>query len=126
MAGKKLPNSVVDERVRTCYELRFGSNSTFTHVEWIAYCKEHYKDKSEQQYTDYWMKASNLNKEYWREKLDAHISPAVDRMIELLASEDEKVVQKAIEQIFKYTGNDVERIDLNARVQTINVDFSKD
>jgi len=125
MAGKKLPHSVVDERVNKCYDLRYKTNETFTHVNWIAYCHENYGDKSEQQYTDYWMKASNLYKEYWREKLDSHINPAVDRMIELLASDDEKVAQKAVEQIMKYSGNEIQKIDLDARVNVIDVRFSE-
>lgn len=91
---------------------------------WIEYCHETYGDKSEKQYTDYWMKASNLQKEYWREKLDSHITPAVDRMIELLGSDDEKVAQKAIEHIMKYSGNEIQKIDLEARVNVIDVDFS--
>ena len=125
MAGKKLPNSVIDERVQKCYDLRYKGNETFTHIKWIDYCHNTYGDKSEQQYTDYWMKASNLHKDYWREKLDSHITPAVDKMIELLASDDEKVAQKAIEQIMKYSGNEIQKIDLEARVNVINVSFGE-
>jgi hypothetical protein len=73
----------------------------------------------------YWMKASNLHKDYWREKLDSHITPAVDKMIELLASDDEKVAQKAIEQIMKYSGNEIQKIDLEARVNVIDVSFGE-
>jgi len=125
MAGTKLPNSEIEKRVNACYDFRFGSNQTFTHKMWIEYCHETYGDKSEKQYTDYWMKASNLQKEYWREKLDSHITPAVDRMIELLASDDEKVAQKAVEQIMKYSGNEIQKIDLDARVNVIDVRFSE-
>jgi hypothetical protein len=125
MAGTKLPHSIVDERIQTCYDLRYKDNNTFTHVQWQAYCHEHYNDKSEQQYTAYWMSASNLHKDYWREKLDAHISPAVDKMIELLASDDEKVAQKAIEHIMKYTGNDVQKIEADINLKQIDVKFDE-
>lgn len=117
MAGRKLPHSVVDERVETCYNKRYSSNETFTITDWIAFCHETYNDKSEQQYTDYWMKASNLYKDYWREKLEAHLDPAVNTILELLGSEDEKVRQKAVEQVFKYTGNDIQKIEADIRGQ---------
>lgn len=126
MAGRKLPHSVVEERVETCYDKRFNSNETFTITDWIGYCHENYNDKSEQQYTDYWMKASTLYKNYWREKLEAHLDPAVNTMIELLGSDDEKIRQKAVEQVFKFTGNDVQKIEADIKGNiTIDVNFGE-
>ena len=125
MAGTKLPHTEVDARVQTCYDLRYKDNTTFTHLMWISYCHENYNDKSEQQYTAYWMSASSLHKEYWQEKLESHLSPAVEKLIELLSSDDEKVSQRAIDQIMKYTGNDIQKIEADVNLKTINVSFDE-
>lgn len=113
MPSRKLPQNEVKARVDKCFELRFaeGANS-FRHIDWIAYCHKEYGDKSENTYTDYWMEASRRYKTFWKEKLDAYLAPAVDTMTELLSSDDERVRQKAVEQIFKYSGNDVEKVDM--------------
>jgi hypothetical protein len=112
--GTKLPMNEVKARVDKCFELRFSNpGNPFGHKEWMEYCKQNYKDKSENTYTDYWMEASRQYKTFWKEKLDKHLAPAVERMTELLNDEDPKVVQKAIDQIFKYSGNEVEKIDMN-------------
>ena len=39
------------------------------------------------------------------------LNPAMDSLFELLASDDEKVRQRAIDQVVKYTGNDIEKIE---------------
>ena len=114
MRGVKLSQNAVEERVNKCFELRFNNQGTnFGHKEWIAYCKENYGDKSENTYTDYWMESSRRHKKFWKDKMDNQLSFAVDKMIEMLEHEDPRVVQKAIEQLFKYSGNDVEKIDMN-------------
>jgi hypothetical protein len=35
----------------------------------------------------------------------------MDSLFELLASDDEKIRQRAIDQIVKYTGNDIDKIE---------------
>ena len=111
MAGVKLTQAEVDNRVQTCYDLRFNSNDGMTHKKWITYCKENYDDKSEIQYSNYYAKASDLYKESWKEKLSKQLDPAVDTLIELLASDDEKIRQRSIDQIMKYTGHDIQQIE---------------
>ena len=111
MGGIKLTQAEVDARVQTCYDLRFNSNDGMTHRKWIAYCKENYDDKSEIQYSNYYAKASDLYKESWREKLSKQLDPAVNTLIELLASDDEKIRQRAVDQIMKYTGHDITQIE---------------
>lgn len=113
MAGQKLPKNITDARVEKCYDLRYNNNVPFGQKDWIKYCHETYNDKSELAYHEYWSEASRKYKSYWKEKLDKQVGPAVDKIIELLDNEDPRISQKAIEQIFKYTGNEVEKIDMN-------------
>jgi len=109
MAGKKLPKSETDLRIAKCYELRYEHKQG--HKEWIQYCHEHYGDKSEIQYTAYWTASTEIYQEHWREKLSKQLDPAVNTLIELLADEDAKVRQRAVDQIMKYTGNDIQQIE---------------
>lgn len=115
MAGKKLTKSETDSRVAKCYELRYNSNDGLGFKDWIQYCHKNYGDKSEQQYSAYWASSTELYQEHWREKLSKQLDPAVDTLIELLADEDAKVRQRAVDQIMKYTGNDIQQIE--AKVQ---------
>ena len=111
MAGNKLPKSETDARIEKCYELRYEQNDGISYKQWINYCHENYDDKSEQQYTAYWSDAGDKYQNHWREKLTKLIDPAVNELIGLLADDDPKIRQRAIDQIFKYTGNDVEKIE---------------
>lgn len=109
MAGNRLPQTEVDKRIRECYDLRFNNNNIFRHKAWIEYCHENYNDKSEQQYTDYWMKAGEMYQESWKEMLNKQLGPATQELIRLLADENPKVRDAAIAKIFRYTGNDIEK-----------------
>jgi len=116
MAGDRLNNVEVNLRVDKCLELRYQTNPPMLQREWIKYCHKHYNDKSEQQYTAYWANAKERYDESWRALLNAQLTPAVQTLIGLLASEDEKVRQRAIDQIVKYTGNDIDRSEINVSV----------
>ena len=111
MAGTKLTHTEVDERVDKCLELRYQSNDAILFKGWIKYCHKHYGDKSEQQYSKYWADAKAKYEEQWRAKLSKMLDPAMDTLYELLASDDEKIRQRAIDQIVKYTGNDIDKIE---------------
>ena len=111
MAGDKLSKAVTDARVQQCYDMRYNTNDGLLFRNWIKYCHETYGDKSEQQYSAYWASATEQYQESWREKLNKQLDPAVNELISLLASDDEKIRQRAIDQIMKYTGNDVEKIE---------------
>jgi len=111
MAGDKLSKAVTDARVQQCYDMRYNSNDGLLFRNWIKYCHETYGDKSEQQYSAYWASATEQYQESWREKLNKQLDPAVNELISLLASDDEKIRQRAVDQIMKYTGNDVEKIE---------------
>ena len=111
MAGNKLTNTEVNERVDACLDMRYNASSPLLQREWVAYCHNTYGDKSEQQYHAYWALARNRYEENWRAKLSKMLSPAMNELYSLLASEDEKIRQRAIDQIMKYSGNDIDRIE---------------
>ena len=111
MAGTKLTQAEVDSRVDKCLELRYKSNDPILQKDWIKFCKKEYGDKSEQQYHKYWSDARDKYEEQWRAKLNKMLDPAMNELFNLLADEDPKVRQRAIDQIVKYTGNDIEKIE---------------
>ena len=111
MAGDKLTHTEVDKRIDKCLELRYQSNNPILFKDWIKYCHKNYGDKSEQQYTKYWSDAKEKYEEGWRAKLSKMLNPAMDTLFELLADDDPKIRQRAIDQIVKYTGNDIEKIE---------------
>ena len=113
MAGEKLNKVEVLKRVDKCMELRYypPSGNPILQKQWIQYCHDNYGDKSEQQYHKYWSDAREKYEENWRAKLNKMLDPAMDRLFELLVSDDEKIRQRAIDQIVKYTGNDIEKIE---------------
>jgi len=115
MAGDKLPNSEINKRVEACYTLRYENEEPFKFKHWIEYCHKHYGDKSEQTYTTYWSKSKNLYDDSWKERLNKLLGPATDELTRLLASEDEKIRQRAIDQIVKYTGNDIQKIEADIK-----------
>jgi len=125
MAGDKLPNSEINKRVEECYSLRFENEQPFKFKDWIKYCHNTYNDKSEQQYTQYWMKSKDLYDEGWRERLTKLLGPAVNELTRALASEDEKIRTRAIDQIMKYNGEDIQKIQADIKGD-IKVSFSED
>lgn len=113
MAGNKLPLDEIEKRIQTVYDFRFNNSQEFYFKDWIKYCHENYKDKSEQQYTQYWMAAGDKYKDLWKEKLNKQLDPAVNELIRLLADENPKVRHEAAKSIFKYTGEEVQKIEAN-------------
>ena len=111
MAGTKLTQAEVDQRVDKCLELRYKANTPILQKQWVAYCKKEYGDKSEQQYIKYWIDAREKYEEMWRAKLNKMLDPAMNELMSLLGDDDAKVRQRAIDQIVKYTGNDIEKIE---------------
>lgn len=125
MAGNKLPKIETDKRVNKIYELRFHSDPPMRQFEWIDYCHENYGDKSEIQYAQYWQKAYDKYNEHWKNKLENLLDPAINELSRLLSSEDEKIRQRALDQIMKYNGQDVQRIE--AKIDgNINISFGEE
>ena len=111
MAGTKLTHTEVDQRVDKCLELRFQANNPIMFREWIKYCHKNYGDRSEQQYATYWQMANDRYQEGWKAKLNKMLDPAMNELFALLVDEDPKIRQRAIDQIVKYTGNDIDKIE---------------
>ena len=123
MAGSKLSGAEVEERVSKCFDLRYKEN--YKQVQWVKYCHEHYGDKSEQQYHKYWSQAKERYTENWKEKLNKLLDPAVNELYRLIVDEDPKIRQRAIDQIVKYTGNEVTKIEGDFKVENINLSWGE-
>ena len=108
MAGIKSTDAQVQERVDKCYDMRY--NHSTRQVDWIKWCNENYDDKSEKTYHTYWTKSTQKYTDGWKEKLNKQLDPAVNALIGLLASDDEKIRQRAVDQIFKLTGNEETKV----------------
>jgi hypothetical protein len=125
MAGTMLPNIEVHKRVEECYRLRYEQSESITQHKWVDYCHEVYGDKSEQTYCRYWSQAKEKYDNAWKERLNKLLGPAVDELNVMLSSDDEKVRQRAIDQIMKYTGNDIQKIQAEVKGD-IKVSFGED
>lgn len=125
MAGEKLPKAETDRRIQKCFDLRFKSNDPIRQDKWIEYCHENYGDKSELQYSQYWIRANERYNNGWKARLENLLDPAIDELTRLLADEDPKVRQRAIDQIAKFTGNDIQKIQADIKGQ-VNIKFGSD
>ena len=110
MAGKRITKDENRDRVDLCYQFRFIDKKPFKVKEWLDYCSMHYPDKSVQTHTKYWADAGKIYEAEWKEKLNRSLNPAVNELLALMSNEDPKVRQRAIDQIFKYTGNDITKV----------------
>ena len=126
MAGTRLPQDEYDKRVKKCYELRFLNQTPFGVKDWLDYCKEHFPDKSQQQHTKMWADAGNLYQDHWKDKLNKQLDPAINALIELLASDNEKIRQRAVDQILRYTGHDVDKQEIKQEVTYYKAQFGSD
>ena len=115
----------VELRAKECYRLRYETTPSYTQEKWVQYCHENYGDRSEQQYCSYWAKAKDMYEEGWKEKLEKLLGPATDELFRLLASEDEKIRQRSIDQIMKYTGNDIQKIQAEVQGE-IKITFGEE
>lgn len=117
MAGKKLTKAETDARIAECYKMRYETTPPTKHADYITWCKKNYANKSEMQYTAYWMKAGDMYKQAWKQKLEDSVGAATDEMVKLLQDDDPRVRQRAIEQIFKYSGNETEKLEIIGSVE---------
>lgn len=126
MAGNKLPKGETEKRIQTVYDLRFNNNEAFTITDWIKYCHENYGDKSEQQYTAYFVKASERHKEGWKELLEKQLTPATEELIRLLGDESPKVRADAVKMIYRYTGNEIIKQQIEGSIEVVKVKWTDD
>lgn len=122
MAGIKLSDKELQEIVKEAYELRYNQN--YTQERYVKYAKEKY-NKSEQQCCQYFLKAKDYHYDVWKDLLEKQLTPAVQELIRLMADGDPKVRQRAVDQIMKYTGNDVQKIQAELKGD-IKVNFGED
>lgn len=115
MAGIKLSQGEIQQRVNECFKLRFEAEHPILQKEWIKHCHKIYGDKSEKQYHQYWIQSKELYDEQWRAKLDRMLDPAMNELFNLLADEDSKIRQRAVDQIVKYTGNEQNKLDIDLK-----------
>ena len=123
MAGEKLSHTEVQKRVDTCLDLRYHSDTPIKQREWLAYCDEHYGDKSKVQYLNYWQSAKEQYNDQWQKKLEDLLVPATDELFRLLADENPKIRQRAIDQIMRYSGNDVTKQEIQGKLTIDTVKF---
>ena len=123
MSGIKMTDAEINKRVELCFDMRYKEG--MRQVDWVKYCHEHYDDKSEKTYISYWIKSKDLYQESWRDKLSKQLDPAVNELIRLLASDDEKVRQRAIDQIMKYNGEDEIKVAVTGQMD-INLTWGDD
>ena len=122
--SRRLTDIEVQRRVDRCFDLRYKAEKPILQREWIELCRKAYGDKSIPTYTHYWMKAKNDYDEQWRANLEGMLRPAMLELQQLLNSDNPMIKQKAIDQIIKYSGNDVQK-HLVA-IQDITIGFGED
>ena len=120
MAGERISDKELKERIDKAYDLRY--NQGYGQEKYVKWAKDNYGDKSEQQYCQYFLKAREVYDETWKDKLQSLLGPATDELFRLLASEDQKIRQRAIDQIMKYTGNDITKVQADIKGE-INISF---
>ena len=123
MAGNKLSDKEIKDRIKKAYELRYEQN--YTQEQYVKWAKEYYGDKSEQQLCQYFLKARDLYEDTWKDLLQKQLKPATQELIRLMADENPKIRDAAIAKIFKYTGNDIQKIQADIKGE-IKVSFADD
>ncbi len=114
----------VQRRVDTCIDLRYKADKPILQREWIDYCTDNYNDKSIPQYINYWVTAKAQYEEGWRGSLENLIEPAIDVLREGLTSNNPLIKAKTIDQIMKYSGNDIQKH--HVLTQDISIGFGEE
>ena len=118
----RLPQPAIQRRIDKCIDLRYNSDVPILQREWVELCKKEYGDKSVPQYINYWVRAKEEYEEKWRGKLDNLLEPAIETLRDGLQADNQYVRSKTIDQIMKYSGNDIQ--NHQHLIQTINVGFT--
>lgn len=121
MAGTKLNDKEIQERVRKAYELRYLEG--YTQEKYVKWAKENYADKSEQQYCQYFLKARENYEETWKDLLEKQLHPATQELVRLLADENAKVRADAVKMIYRYTGNEVIKQQIEGSLDIKKISF---
>ena len=116
----------VQRRVDTCIDLRYKADKPILQREWLDYCDKQYSDKSKPQYLNYWMTAKEQYEEGWKGRLEGLLEPAMMELTELLHSDNPLVKQKAIDQIYKMSGYDIQKHLVKAQIENITIGFGEE
>lgn len=120
--GWKHTDAVIQERVEKAYDFRYNQKGKMK--EWVAICKKTYGDRSERIYESYWNKAKQQYTEAWQSQVEQMIQPAMEELLALLQDGNERTRQEAVNQIMKYSGNAIQKIDMDVRGDIkLNFDF---
>jgi catalase len=125
MAGKRISEKEMQERVMEAYELRYESDKPIRQEDWVRLCHTKYGDKSEQQYCQYFTQARDIWENGLQNKLEQMLEPAANQLRELLDDPNPSIRQRAIDQIMKYTGRDIERKLIKAEINNITIGFGE-
>ncbi len=112
MAGTKVTDMELQDIVKKAFDLRYNQN--YTQLQYVKWAKEEY-GKSEQQCCQYFLKAKEYHSTAWKQLLEKQLTPAVQELIRLMADDDPKVRQRAVDQIFRYTGEDIQKIQAEVK-----------
>ena len=123
---KRLTAVEIQRRVDECILLRYKADKPILQREWIDYCKEKWGDKSVPQFLNYWVTAKEQYEEGWRGSLENLIEPAIDVLREGLSSDNHYVRSKTIDQIWKMSGNDIQKHLVKGQIENITIGFQED
>ena len=116
----------VQRRVDTCIDLRYKADKPILQRQWLDYCDKHYGDKSKPQYLNYWMSAKEQYEEGWKGRLEGLLEPAMQELTELLHSDNPLIKQRAIDQIYKMSGYDIQKHLVKAQIENISIGFGEE
>lgn len=120
---ERLTSVEVQRRVDKCIDLRYKADKPILQREWLDYCDKHYGDKSHPQFLNYWMTAKEQYEEGWKGRLEGLLEPAMQELTDLLRSDNPLIKQRAIDQIYKMSGYDIQKHLLKAQVENITIGF---
>ena len=124
---ERLTKVEVQNRIDTCFDLRYNAeDKPILQREWMEYCEKNYGDKSKPQYLNYWVAAKEQYDEAWKGRLDGLLEPAMRELTGLLTHDNPMIKQKAIDQIVKSTGNDIQRHLIKGQIENITIGFGNE
>ncbi len=122
----RLTSVEIQRRVDDCILLRYKAEKPILQREWLDYCDSNFGDKSKPQYLNYWMTAKEQYEEGWRGNLENLIEPAIDVLRQGLSSDNHYVRSKTIDQIWKMSGNDIQKHLIKGQIENITIGFQED
>lgn len=128
MAGTKLTDAEVRERIIEAYHNRYERTPPMKQEEYVKWAKEKYGDKSEQTYCNYFTRAREIVNERWDQKLDGLLTPAIEELGSLLTNQDARIRQKAVDQIVEYAGRKIKKVetDITSEGKSLQIKFGGD